>query len=368
MSINAKVKQMKQLYQNLEVIQDEQGSIVGMFLTLNAQLKLRWRAAKPTIWDIWNPDRKVAIEVTSSKVPVELQRTAQGFIGDWNSLDENKEEIKETVKVIPAEIREEVKGNFRIIPEEVMEAVFEEAGSQKHVETPEPTIKKEEPKKAVCKSSPVSSPATIKTNAILENMRNKQIGELTARDIQSYLAPKASEVEATIFLKLCQAKGLNPFLKEAYIIKYSDNVPASFVIGKDGFATKAENHPMYDGYEAGIIVRCPVDGSTSVLERRVGTFRLENEALLGGWCKVWRKDRRNPLTIEVTLSEYLQYDRDHKINTFWSKMPATMIRKVAFSQAHRESFPGEFSGLYDAAELAGPVIDAVYTQFEEMEE
>ena len=96
MSIN-KVKQMKQLYQNLEVIQDEEGSIVGMFLTLNAQLKLRWRAAKPTIWDIWNPDRKVAIEVTSSKVPVELQRTAQGFIGDWNSLDECKEEIKENI-------------------------------------------------------------------------------------------------------------------------------------------------------------------------------------------------------------------------------------------------------------------------------
>ena len=41
---------------------------------------------------------------------------------------------------------------------------------------------------------------------------------------------------------------------------------------------------------------------------------------------------------------------DGSANSMWSGKPATMIRKVALSQALREAFPDSYSGLYTAEE------------------
>jgi len=350
MSIEDKVKQMKQLYSNLEIIQDEDGSIVGMFQALDVlnkppQLKIRWRVSKPTIIDIYNTGIRTGFEISNPKISEQYRRTAEQFKVDWDSLDGAKATEE------PAEVLKD--HGFK----------FEEPKAEPKKEEP----KKKEPFKTVRKAHEASNlPAVKKSKAIIpEDMRAKQINELTVKDIKDYLAPLATEAETNIFLRLCQARGLNPFLREAYIIKYYPTTPAAFVIGKDGFATRAEKHPLYDGYEAGIIVKIPGETVTTI-ERRTGTFILENETLLGGWCNVWRKDRIKPISIEVTLSEYLQYDKDGKVTKFWTKMPCTMIRKVAFSQAHREAFPNDFGGLYDAAELEGPVIEELYSNLDEV--
>lgn len=165
--------------------------------------------------------------------------------------------------------------------------------------------------------------------------------ELTLETIKKYLCPEATDQEAYIFLQLCRSAGLNPFRREAYLIKYSGK-PATMVVGKEAFTKKAERHPAFDGCQAGIIV-LNRDGQ---IERRDGTFKLRDEQLLGGWAKVYRKDRSHPFVAEVSIEEY------QKNTPSWQQMPATMIRKVALVQALREAFPSDLGGLYDEAEVA----------------
>ena len=152
--------------------------------------------------------------------------------------------------------------------------------------------------------------------------------------------PKATDGEIQLFVQVCKAHGMNPFIGDAYLIKYSESDPASIVTGKDYYAARAEAHPQFAGVKPGIIIKND-DG----LEYRPGKFLLPDEKLVGGWAEVYRKDRDNPYYVAVSLHEY-----DSK-RSLWKTKPATMIAKVAMVQALREAFPGEFSGLYDSAEL-----------------
>ena len=166
--------------------------------------------------------------------------------------------------------------------------------------------------------------------------------DLSVSTIKKYINDKATDEEAYVFLQLCKARGLNPFLKEAYLIKYDYVSPATMVVGKDAFMKRAEMHNQYNGFEAGII--------TDKKEWKVGTFLYESEKLLGGWAKVYRKDQEHSVVITVSMSEY------NTGKSSWKKMPATMIRKVALVQALREAFPSELSGCYDQSEMGVEVI------------
>jgi len=182
--------------------------------------------------------------------------------------------------------------------------------------------------------------------------RDAQVSSLTTADITTYLCPKATEQEAYMFLQLCKARGLNPFLKEAYLIKYGDS-PATMVVGKEHFTKTAEKNPQFDGFEAGIILRTEA-GS---IERREGTFMMPDEILLGGWAKVWRKDRKMPFVSDVNLKDFLRKTQSGR--SPWDTMPAVMIRKVPLVQSLREAFPNDLSGCYDRSEM-DQAIDAEY--------
>jgi phage recombination protein Bet len=163
--------------------------------------------------------------------------------------------------------------------------------------------------------------------------------------IKQYICPKATDQEAFTFLQLCKAQGLNPFLKEAYLIKYG-NENATIITGKDTFTKRADRLPQYDGFKAGIIVL--VQGAATYRE---GSFILEGETLLGGWAEVYRKDRSQSFRNEVSLNEYARKKSDGSLMSNWRTMPATMIRKVALVQSLREAFPDEFGCMYSPEEM-----------------
>ncbi len=174
---------------------------------------------------------------------------------------------------------------------------------------------------------------------------------ISPNDVRNYLVSGDSEKvtikEIMMFMNLCKFNGLNPWLKEAYCIKYGSS-PATMVVGKEAYLKRAEANPAYDGSEAGIIVFAK-DGT---VENRVGTFHLKDEEVVGGWARVWRKDRSHPVTIEVSFDEYAGRTKDGQLNSQWRSKPATMIRKVALVQALREAFPGNIEGLYEAEEMS----------------
>lgn len=151
--------------------------------------------------------------------------------------------------------------------------------------------------------------------------------------------------EFKLFTELCKARKLNPFLKEAYLIKYGSQ-PAQLVVAKDAILKTAIKHPQYDGREQGIIVQLP-DGK---IDMRKGTFRLSNEQIVGGWAKVFRKDISHPTEITVTFNEVAQRKSNGELNSNWSKKGATMVEKVALCRALRETFVDECGGMIDADE------------------
>ena len=173
---------------------------------------------------------------------------------------------------------------------------------------------------------------------------NGETVELDAQTVRDYLtngSGNPSDQEVVMFIKLCQYQGLNPFLREAYLIKYSEKAPASTVVGKDAFTRRAAQIEECKGWQAGVAV---VTKKNEYLERE-GTIVLPDEKLVGGWCIVLRDGWEKPFKTAVNLGEY------NGGNSMWNKMPATMIRKVALVQGLREAFPDKFQGMYDQSEM-----------------
>ena len=169
---------------------------------------------------------------------------------------------------------------------------------------------------------------------------------LSATTVKNYIAPGATDQEVLYFIELCKAQKLNPFVRDAYLVKYG-NQPAQIIVGKDVFLKKAGENPYFDGLKAGIVV---VDKNGDVKERE-GSLKVPGDELIGGWCEVYLKNREYPTKCLVSLDEYIQKKKDGTVNSMWSSKPCTMIRKVAQSQALREAFPNELRGLYEKEEM-----------------
>ena len=159
--------------------------------------------------------------------------------------------------------------------------------------------------------------------------------------VRKYLTKGDADVtdqELVQFISVCKFNKLNPFLNEAYLIKFKSargDGNAQMIVSKEALFKRAEACEQYDGIEAGIIVL----SGDNVVELE-GCFRQAKDVLLGGWAKVYRKDRRVPTVSKVNLSEY------DKGNSIWNEKKATMISKIAKVQALREAFPSQLGAMY----------------------
>ena len=195
--------------------------------------------------------------------------------------------------------------------------------------------------------------------------------KLTPSIVQEYIVgtdAKITNQEFKLFTELCKVRKLNPFLREAYLIKYKQGTPAQMVVGKDAILKRAVLNPNYDGIESGIIIQKD-DGT---VEERQGTFKLGEEQLVGGWARVYRKDWSHPTYASVGFSEVAQKTGDGSLNSNWKNKGATMVEKVAKVRALRETFVEDLGGMYEAEEVEQdlpetPIIE-VQADIEEQEE
>ena len=163
---------------------------------------------------------------------------------------------------------------------------------------------------------------------------------LSPQIIKDFICSQATRQEIELFLRLCEAQKLNPFIREVYLIKFGTS-PASMVVGKDAMTKRAAAQPNFRGYQAGIVLQTP----RGELIQREGSMVPKGFELVGGWCKVLVDGWNVPVVAEVSMMEY------NTGKSGWAKMPATMIRKVALCQALREAFPNALGALYGAEEM-----------------
>ena len=157
-----------------------------------------------------------------------------------------------------------------------------------------------------------------------------------------------TDQEIVYFMHLCKSRQLNPFIKEAYLIKYGQE-PATMVVARDALEKRAIKNVQYNGKKVGIYV---MNKETNELIKRDGTIYIkETEKLIGAWCTVYRKDWENPVSVEVNLDEYIGKKKDGTANANWTNKPVTMVTKVAKAQALREAFIEELEGMYEQEEV-----------------
>lgn len=176
---------------------------------------------------------------------------------------------------------------------------------------------------------------------------------LSADDVKKHLVRgngNITEGEVMMFMAMCKAQKLNPFVNgEVYLIKFG-NDPAQMVIGYDTYKRRADDNPSFLYKESGIVVQ-----RGNEIVKKEGACLYPTESLIGGWCRVHkiRNDKEVVTYKEVSFAEY------NKKRSLWNSLPCTMIEKVAVSQALREAFPTDYEGLYTAAEVSSyePVPD-----------
>lgn len=150
------------------------------------------------------------------------------------------------------------------------------------------------------------------------------------------------------FMMLAQAKKLNPFEGDAFLLGYDKNdgtTEFSLITAHQAYLKRAELHPEFDGMRSGVIV---VDGNEVVSDLE-GDFHLDSQTVIGGWATVFFKTRKTPCTRRVRLKRF------QKPWGVWQNDPAGMICKCAEADALRSSFPTMLGGLYLREEIELPM-------------
>lgn len=167
-----------------------------------------------------------------------------------------------------------------------------------------------------------------------------------------------SDNDAVKFLMMNQARKLNPFEGDSFLIGYDgkDGPTFSLITAHQAFLKRAELNAEYDGMKSGIIVE--EDGKLVDLE---GDFHTPKQKPVGGWATVFFKHRSQPMHKRVRLARF------QKQFGIWQDDPAGMICKCAEADALRSSFPTMLGGLYLREEIVGPeksdkVTEPVFTE------
>lgn len=165
-----------------------------------------------------------------------------------------------------------------------------------------------------------------------------------------------SDRDALKFMALCQAQRLNPYAGDAFLVGYDgSNGVATFslITAHQAFLKRAETSPDFDGMTSGIIIRKEDDS----IEEREGDFHLQDEAVIGGWAKVFHKKRSHPTYRRIRM------ERFNSGYAQWKADAAGMICKCAEADALRSTFPTLLGGLYMEGEHGGPVVDVTSIPF-----
>lgn len=162
--------------------------------------------------------------------------------------------------------------------------------------------------------------------------------------VRNYLTKgngQVSDQDIVQFISICKFNQLNPFLNEAYLVKFGQQ-PAQMIVSKEAFFKRADANEQYEGFKAGIILI----RDNQIVEVEGCFFNEKTDTLVGGWCEVYRSDRKFPIVAKVNLSEY------DKKQSIWNEKKSTMISKIAKVQALREAFPAQLGAMYTQEESA----------------
>jgi phage recombination protein Bet len=182
--------------------------------------------------------------------------------------------------------------------------------------------------------------------------------------VNHFFPPNTPKVEMVHCMNVAKQLGLNPILGEIYFIERRAQINGQYrrkiepMLGVNSYLTIAHRSGKFDGFE----VKTYIDKVPK--KQADGSWKYEDE--LVAEAIVWRKDMKHPIKVKVAYSEYVQRTKDGRVTQFWSKMPLTMLGKVALSQALRKAF--NVRGALDFYENTDSIDEEIVTNVVENDE
>ena len=156
------------------------------------------------------------------------------------------------------------------------------------------------------------------------------------------------DAEILLYMGMCKSRGLNPFKRDCYLLKYTKDDPAATIVSIDYYRSRAKAQEDCVGWRTGVIVRTAKGEN----ELREGSLIFEGETLLGGWFRARPRGWEVEKLWTVGLKRYLKTTREGKLTRFWQEdNQSEMICKVVESQGLRRVWPDEFAKLYIEEEI-----------------
>jgi phage recombination protein Bet len=149
--------------------------------------------------------------------------------------------------------------------------------------------------------------------------------------MEQTVAPGASRLELAFFLVNAARLGLDPILRQIYLIKYSENAPAEIVTGIDGYRKRAEDSGVYAGS----------DDPTYEYEKVGQPEGAPSLATVTVWKIV--AGQRVPFTASARWTEF--YPGPGKAGEQYRKRPHNQLAIRAESHALRKGFPQQTASL-----------------------
>lgn len=172
---------------------------------------------------------------------------------------------------------------------------------------------------------------------------------LTINMVRQYLCTptrsgaQPGDAEVMKYMMLCKSRQLDPWVGDAYLVGYDskDGPQFSLITAHQALLKRGEASPHYDGMDSGVVVQRK--GGEPV--ERPGKIVYDGETLIGGWARVYRKDRQHSAYASLLLKTF------NSGRSRWAADPAGMICKCAEAEALRKAFPSQCAGMYTADEM-----------------
>ena len=193
---------------------------------------------------------------------------------------------------------------------------------------------------------------TEEKGLIVYESRDGQEIRLSFETVRKYLVSGkpdfVTDQEIMMYMGTCKARGLNPFKRDCYLVKYTQGDPAATIVSIDYFRSRAKAQPDCVGWKSGIILT----DKTGQLEYRKGSFIAEGEQLVGAWFRATPQEWAEGYERTISLKPYIKKTAEGRTTRFWSEENQPyMIAKVVESQGLRRLWPDEFQGVFTEEEM-----------------
>lgn len=182
---------------------------------------------------------------------------------------------------------------------------------------------------------------------------------------RQFIPQGCSDDDFSLFVEFCRRTGLDPTLKEAYLVERKAKINAGTkderwvtrfdpMVAEKGLAARADSLADFAGMEGDYVCDgdvCEIDQGAGVVVHKYDPTKRLGKAIIGAWAKATRRGHKTTITW-LPIESRIQKTKENRPTKFWEQQPGQQILKCARAQNYRVTWPNVFGGCYLAEEMS----------------